>query len=405
MKPLRYFWALVVCSASNAQELDEAQLQQLYDERRWFDLRDAVQSRDAPTFYRAVIGAALNRPDAERLLEQTLRETADADIVNAARDGLASLYLRQGRIADLLRLTDDMLAAAPDRADIKSSKEMLSGAGATNQRTLSTGRASFECATGAKGVHFPMTVNGRPVTWLLDVGLNLSVLSESEAVALGFELDSARGTVSDGAGGSTGAGSALAERMTIGATELRDVAMAVLPDDNPAWSDTQPGRRGIIGLPVALALENIHWTSDGMCTTGPMPSRSSAAEGNFVFGESSLLVQAVVESRALIFALDTGNVGATQLWPQFAADFPDVVVQGTRDRVRLNQIGGSIEHDVIVLSELTLQVAAFDMVLRPASVFSAPVGAPHVHGNLGMDLLSQPSEVMLDFQSLTITLR
>jgi hypothetical protein len=58
-----------------------------------------------------------------------------------------------------------------------------------------------------------------------------------------------------------------------------------------------------------------------------------------------------------------------------------------------------------VLSEVTLQIAGFDTVLRPAKVFSAPVGAPHVHGNLGMDLLSRPSDVMIDFQSMAITLR
>jgi hypothetical protein len=243
------------------------------------------------------------------------------------------------------------------------------------------------------------------VTWLLDLGLNLSVLSESEAAMLGFDVPDASGEVIDGAGGTASARSARAERMTIGATELRDVAMGVLPDDNPAWSDTELGRRGIIGLPVALALENIHWTSDGMCETGPVPSRSSAAEGNLVFAESSALVRVFVETRPLIFALDTGNVAETQLWPQFAADFPDVVAQGTRDRVRLNQFGGSVEHDVTVLPEVALQIAGFDMVLRAAKVFSAPVGAPHVHGNLGMDLLSRPSEVVIDFQSMTIALR
>jgi hypothetical protein len=406
MKRLRYLSALVVCTASYAQQPDEAQFRQLYDERRWFDLRDAVQGQDAPPFYRAAVASALNRPDeAVGLYEQTIRESSDAATVTAARDALAFLYLREGRIADLLRLADDVLAATPDRADVKGLRDMLAGAGATNQQTLSTKRASFECTTGARGVHLPLTVNGRPVTWLLDLGLNMSVLSESEAAMLGFDLPDVRGEVIDAAGGSASARSARAERMTIGSTELRDVAMGVLADDNPAWSDTEPGGRGIIGLPVALALENVHWTSDGMCETGPVTRRSSATEGNLVFGESSALVRVLVEGRPLIFALDTGNVGETQLWAQFAADFPAVVAQGTRDRVRLNQFGGSSEHEVTVLPEVTLQISGFDMVLRSAKVFSAPVGAPGVHGNLGMDLLSRPTDVTIDFQSMTITLR
>ena len=103
--------------------------------------------------------------------------------------------------------------------------------------------------------------------------------------------------------------------------------------------------------------------------------------------------------------LDTGNVRETQLWPRFAADFPQVVAQGTRSSVRLTQIGGSEEHDVTVLAEAQLRIGDFDAALRPANVFSAPVGDGRSHGNLGMDLLSQASEVTVDFRSMTLGLR
>jgi hypothetical protein len=60
---------------------------------------------------------------------------------------------------------------------------------------------------------------------------------------------------------------------------------------------------------------------------------------------------------------------------------------------------------VTVLAEAQLRIGDFDAALRPANVFSAPVGDGRSHGNLGMDLLSQASEVTVDFRSMTLGLR
>jgi hypothetical protein len=71
----------------------------------------------------------------------------------------------------------------------------------------------------------------------------------------------------------------------------------------------------------------------------------------------------------------------------------------------VTQIGGSNDRDVVVLPEVRLRVGRFDTVLRPANIFSKPVGDDRLHGNLGMDLLSQAAEVTLDFQSMVLSLR
>jgi hypothetical protein len=44
-------------------------------------------------------------------------------------------------------------------------------------------------------------------------------------------------------------------------------------------------------------------------------------------------------------------------------------------------------------------------VLRVANIFSKPVGNDLHHGNLGMDLLSQASDLTIDFESMSLTLR
>jgi hypothetical protein len=120
----------------------------------------------------------------------------------------------------------------------------------------------------------PVTVNGSAVQWVLDTGANFSVLSESEARMLGMALAGGTGEIADSAGGAAAARMAVAQSVTIGGTELRDVSMLAFPDDRPPWNELEPGHRGIVGLPLALALDNIRWTSSGTCETGPRRSGS-----------------------------------------------------------------------------------------------------------------------------------
>jgi hypothetical protein len=71
----------------------------------------------------------------------------------------------------------------------------------------------------------------------------------------------------------------------------------------------------------------------------------------------------------------------------------------------VNQIGGSSDREVIVLPEVRLRIGGLVTLLRPANVFSRPVGDDRLHGNLGMDLLGQAAEVTLDFQAMELMLR
>jgi hypothetical protein len=109
--------------------------------------------------------------------------------------------------------------------------------------------------------------------------------------------------------------------------------------------------------------------------------------------------------KPLELVLDTGNQGGTQLWERFGRDFPEVASKGTRSSRQVRQIGGSSERETIVIPEIRLRVGGFDSVLRPANLFSPPVGNDLQHGNLGVDVLSQAAEVTIDFQAMSLTLR
>jgi len=79
--------------------------------------------------------------------------------------------------------------------------------------------------------------------------------------------------------------------------------------------------------------------------------------------------------------------------------------RGAKGVKRVTQVGGARDHELTVLPELALRVGGFETMLKPANVFSRPVGDDRRHGNLGMDLLSQASEVTIDFRTMSLTLR
>jgi len=219
----------------------------------------------------------------------------------------------------------------------------------------------------------------------------------------GLAVHSASARANDGAGGSTTVRTTVAERLVIGGTEIRNVPMLVFPDSQPPWNDLEQGAKGIIGLPVALALGTIHWTSSGSCRTGPSSVGRAGDTGNLVFDGTTPLTRVNVAGRSLEFALDTGNVAGSQLWERFGRDFPMLLEHEGRGSVE--PIGGSTDRDVVVLSRVQLQVGGFDTLLEPANVFSRPVGDDRLYGNLGTDLLSQASAVTIDFERMALTLQ
>jgi len=264
--------------------------------------------------------------------------------------------------------------------------------------------ARVPCDVAAIGVHMPLLVNGKPATWLLDTGANVTVVSQAEADLLGVAAHTSRSKLDDLAGGTATVRTARVAQLVIGGTELRNVPLVILPDGQPPFNDRPPGKRGIIGLPVALALRSIAWTKDGTCRTGP--PEVLAVEANLAFNDFQPLIRVAYDDRPLDFVFDTGNQAGTQLWERFGREFATLIKQrGTKSLERVTQFGGSNEREVTVIPELPLRVGGRGALLKPAKLFSKPVGDDSRHGNLGMDVLAQADEVIIDFTSMSVTLR
>src|SRR5262245_55082975 len=131
----------------------------------------------------------------------------------------------------------------------------------------------------------------------------------------------------------------------------------------------------------------------------------TCSQRNLFFDGLAAVTRVEFAGKELDFVLDTGNLAGAQLWKRFADDFATLLKQrGTQSKQTLTEVGGSRESEATVLPEIQLRIGGFDTTLRPAPVFSKPVGDDFHHGLLGMDLLSQAREVRVDFRSMTLEL-
>jgi hypothetical protein len=79
--------------------------------------------------------------------------------------------------------------------------------------------------------------------------------------------------------------------------------------------------------------------------------------------------------------------------------------RGTKSTKTVTEVGGSNEREITLLPEIRLRVGVLATTLRPAPVFSKPVGDDFHHGLLGMDVFSQARDVRIDFRSMIFQLR
>ena len=328
----------------------------------------------------------------------------DRSDVEDERGARVATSLRSGRYAEARRLIDEILRTEPS-GDLENVRALF-GAG-PNMR-VRRGSASFTCEVSGTGVRLPLTVNGTLVDWLVDTGANVTMMSDAEAARLGLVIRDSEGRVADLAGGSTGVRTAIARRVVIGRTQVEDVLALVMPAEQMPWKELPPGKQGILGLPLAIALDALRWTRTGMCHTGSAAVNRSSAAGppNLSYDRLHVVTKVEADGRTLEFLLDTGNQAGTQLWERFGRDFERLVKErGRKGSVRVTQIGGATDRDIIVVPGMQLTVGGKVTSLPEGHLFSRPVGDNRFHGLLGMDVLSQAAEVTIDFRSMTLTLR
>jgi predicted aspartyl protease len=386
---------LVSAGALRAQTPDA--LHEIYESNQVFALRDAVGLGHAPLFYRGAVEASMNQlGPARKHLRAVIRADPHSKEAYDAYDLLANLYFRNGLNREALAEIEAGHAERPDSADVNNALPLFRALAESPDMEVVRRKSARLMRVGDDHRSLPVEIDGKEVTYGFDTGADVSVIGESDAKRLGLTVKRVETKLSESSGTDVaGFSLAVAKDVVIGGLHLRNAAFLVLQDTGEPFVEIPEGSRGLIGLPVLLAMQAVRWEATGWFEFGAAARLKKPVTQNLLFHGTNPLVQVSVKDKPLIFSLDTGAVD-TDLNESFAKKFPELVAAGEKESRPIEGFGGKNTYDSILLGPVVFRVGGQDVTLK----------APHVFPShsLGNDILNQAKGVTLDFKAMGLRL-
>jgi predicted aspartyl protease len=399
--------AAVVIAAASCEAQSPDDLHKLFESGKVFALRDVVQGKDAPTFYRGAVDASNNHiAEATRTLHEVIRAAPDSEDAYDARDLLANVYQRNGLYREALLELEAAIQQRPQAKELQNARPLFEALARSGDMTVVRLRP-----TRLRGLHdrrLPFRLNGRRDSLAFDTGAVVSFVSDREAAYLGLTAEPVSTKIGDSSGnGISGFRVAIAKDVVIGGLHLKNVPFLVIPDTNEPFIEFGPkeGHRGLIGLPVLLAMQSIRWEPRGDFEFD-FPPPKTAETSDLLFHETNPVAQVKADGRNLDFTVDTGAT-TTDLNPLFAKEFPALVTSGQKETNKITGVGGTRYFDSVLLPSVSLSVGGKVVNLAPAHVSIAQgIGGTSMWaGNLGNDLLDQAHSITIDFRIMSLKLQ
>jgi predicted aspartyl protease len=396
------------CFQAHSQTPD-SQLKSIYEKHHWFSLRDDVARMiHPPAFYQAAIEAAFeDRDAAERDLGNIILQSPHSDDAYEAQEILATLYFRHGEYKRGLSHLHAMLRERPDSVDVKNALLLYTAMGRVDQSTAELTASSTQMIREDGNIYLPLSINGTHASYAFDTGANQNGISESEARRLGMSLTDVSSQVEDSAGHHLGLRVAVAQDLRVGGLHLRDVAFAVFPDAQPPFNELPQQKRGLIGMPILIAMRTIRWSSDGTFSFSFPSEARNLGGANLTFEQCFPVTRGYFHGEAIDLTVDSG-AQRTVLGPPFAAAFAkDLPAVATEEPYQLTGIGGSASYASLLVPSLDLHIGGHPVKLIKAHVLKQKSSdeSQWTDGNLGIDLLNQSHSTTFDFGAMKLTLR
>jgi hypothetical protein len=300
---------------------------------------------------------------------------------------------------------DALLAMDPNDSDAKSTRPFIEALSRFPDQAVQRSGANKVTLQMDDG-RLPLVINGKKAAYFIDTGANLSTLSESDALLFGMEIYEVKSTGADINGNRVLFRIALARSLALGGIELRNVAFLVVAKDAQPFVDMEPGQRGLIGLPVLLALGSVTWNREGAFEADLSPSHGNLSVANICFDDLNLITEAGFEGHGYPFVLDTGAV-TSDLWPKFTGIARDLIRKsGTHESHTVTGVGGGQKFESTSIAKVVLELGGMAVVLQPAHIVGTQQGTASkwFYGNLGVDLLRQAQTVTINFKAMTLEL-
>jgi predicted aspartyl protease len=370
----------------------------------WFELQSQADAGVVSLLCRGVISASLERrAAAEHMLRNIMGENSNRESIVAAHEALGNMYYREGRYRLALNQLDLELAADPNAADAREVRPFFAAlARQPDLEVLSSAPSRFKGEVVANNLFLPVKANGIAGSYIVDSGANISALSQSEAGRLGLNISQTASRASDISGISIGAQVTEISDLWVGKTHLKHVAFLVYPDSSEPFSYLPDAHKGVLGIPVLIALGIMRIDKNLNIEVNSRFAPSIVRTLPLVFNGATPVTQVSVNGKPASFILDIGAT-RTYLYPSVVKVVPEFMQKGRRQYERITGVSGDTALASIVLPSVQLSLGR-TVLLSPATVL-LNVGTGNSRwaaGNLGYDLISKDLPVILDFKKMQI---
>jgi hypothetical protein len=377
----------------------------LYKAHKWVELSQRLQYREAPALYRGAIGVTFNQDHqhTEELLLSVVNAGPHSSQEYDAFEWLSHLYFYRGQYRSLMAIMERRWATFPEKRENSQEQAALQGfIGLPDQSLVSTSPSKL--SHDPESIFIPVSIEGQTVNYFFDTGAWISCMSESEARRLGLVIRTSAGTMGQTAGAQVAFRTAVAKKVTLGNAHFKDVSFAVFPDEQEPWSDLSPGRRGIIGVPLLVAVRTLLWNTKGNMEIAEPSQPFDIRNANLIFDNDHIVVSAVIEHQDVSGTVDTGAT-RTDLYRPFANAFPSLLKQyGEKGSTNVHGVGHAEKFNSVVLPKVGIRIRNFEAILSPAHVIMKSIGADCCVGNFGLDLFKQAAALKIDFGAMTLEL-
>ena len=345
---------------------------------------------------------AMDDARAALLLSDVISDpAADSFVRNAAASNLGAVRLRQGRYAEAA----EAFQAALDGDALNDERRLgleqslavsIALAGVPAQTLDAYEAGEIPLSRDLAGLALaPLSINGQARDFVVDTGANLSVVTQSQAEALGLRRVGGDVTVGSITSSAAAANMAVADRLVLGPLTFHDVVFLIMPDEALTFAGGAYRIEGILGFPVLSRLERLSFERDGererlaWRRSGPAPERRDL----FVAGLTPHVYLEMAGQDA-VFALDTG-ANTTSLRPAAVERNPELLEDARQAGIAFGGAGGETRVQGWTLPSLDLVVDGLTVTVVDVSVADEATSREGVLGRLGRDALA--GGFVLDF--------
>jgi len=393
-------------------------LVRLYEDRRYFELRDALALiKDDPSidvqFFRGAVDQVFNRLDsAVSRLRSYLLATEKRPARMMTKEAwalLADAFRRLGRYREATEAFREILdrfghfLVKDERAECESQIALWSALADVPPQSV---EIEADTTIRMKNRHFAVSVGNRTFYAGYDTGSSMSVLYQSIADELAVMVYGPPVRIQTGTGTWVEGRTAVVPEMRLGSVIIRNAVFFVLPDKLFPSASLRFGvdRRGLLGMPVLAAFKEFTETKTGELII-PAKPRPRPQE-NMCFSGFMPVVEILRRGARLSFCLDTGSAKTFLCPPFLQRYYGEITSESSLRESLIGGVGVSRRIRVRILNELMLQAGGKDIFLLNVFVHTEVTHADtrDFYGTLGIDLLAQCARMTCNFESMSFIL-